>query len=131
MPAASLQLLPEGRYDLNVTVTTERQRRHHDYFPVTVDTTPPDFSFDTPAGDGVLNIAEQANGFSFSGAGTEGDSVSVTLNGVTYTGTVEAGGNWTLAVPPAALAGLTNGISYPVVITVTDEAGTATARTVR
>jgi len=128
VPAASLQLLPEGRYDLNVTVTTLSGNVATTPFPVTVDTTPPDFSFDTPAGDGVLNIAEQANGFSFSGAGTEGDSVSVTLNGVTYTGTVEAGGNWTLAVPPAALAGLTNGISYPVVITVTDEAGNSNSQ---
>ncbi|SFN17405.1 Ig-like domain (group 3) [Candidatus Pantoea varia] len=128
VPAANLQQLPDGRYDLNVTVTTVSGNAATTPFPITVDTTAPDFSIDTPAGDGVLNIAEQNAGFSFSGAGTEGDRVSVTLNGVTYTGTVDGEGNWTLAVPPAALAGLTNGTSYPVVVTVTDEAGNSSSQ---
>lgn len=128
VPAASLQQLTDGRYDLNVTVTTVGGNVVTTPFPVTVDTTPPDFSFVTPAGDGVLNIAEQANGFSFSGAGTEGDRVSVTLNGVTYTGTVNSENNWALTVPPAALAGLTNGSTYPVVVTVTDEAGNSSSQ---
>lgn len=128
VPAASLQQLPDGRYDLNVTVTSVGGNVATTPVGVTVDTTPPDFSINPPAGDGVLNIAEQTAGFSFSGAGTEGDRVSVTLNGVTYTGTVDGDGNWALAVPPAALAGLTNGASYPVVVTVTDEAGNSSSQ---
>ncbi|WHQ76584.1 Ig-like domain-containing protein [Pantoea sp. Lij88] len=128
VPSADLQQLPDGRYDLNVTVTTVGGNVVTTPVGVIVDTTPPDFSIDPPAGDGVLNIAEQAAGFSFSGAGTEGDRVSVTLNGVTYTGNVEGDGSWTLAVPPAALAGLTNGTTYPVVVTVTDEAGNSNSQ---
>ncbi|MFP3500100.1 hypothetical protein SB759_38420, partial [Pseudomonas sp. SIMBA_059] len=65
-----------------MTVTTVSGNVTTTPFPVTVDTTAPDFSIAAPAGDGVLNIAEQAAGFSFSGAGSEGDRVSVTLNGV-------------------------------------------------
>ncbi|KGD76145.1 Ig-like domain-containing protein [Pantoea vagans] len=128
VPAADLQQLTDGRYDLNVTVTSVSGNVATTPLPVTVDTTAPDFSINAPAGDGVLNIAEQAAGFSFSGAGSEGDRVSVTLNGVTYTGTVDANGNWGLAVPPAALAGLTNGTSYPVVVTVTDAAGNSSSQ---
>lgn len=128
VPAADLQQLADGRYDLSVTVTTVSGNVVTTPFPVTVDTTVPDFSVNTPAADGVLNIAEQAGGFSFSGAGSEGDRVSVTLNGVTYTGTVDGDGNWALTVPPAALAGLTNGSSYPVVVTVTDAAGNSSSQ---
>lgn len=128
VPSADLQQLPDGRYDLNVTVTTVSGNVATTPFPVTVDTTAPDFSVNTPAEDGVLNSTEQAAGFSFSGAGSEGDLVSVTLNGVTYTGTVDGEGNWALAVPPAALAGLTNGSSYPVVVTVTDAAGNSSSQ---
>ncbi|MCP1205135.1 Ig-like domain-containing protein [Pantoea sp. B550] len=128
VPAADLQQLTDGRYDLNVTVTSVSGNVATTPLPVTVATTAPDFSINAPAGDGVLNIAEQAAGFSFSGAGSDGDRVSVTLNGVTYTGTVDADGNWALAVPPAALAGLTNGSSYPVVVTVTDAAGNSSSQ---
>lgn len=128
VPAADLQQLTDGRYDLNVTVTSVSGNVATTPLPITVDTTAPDFSINAPAGDGVLNIAEQAAGFSFSGAGSDGDRVSVTLNGVTYTGTVDADGNWALAVPPAALAGLTNGSSYPVVVTVTDAAGNSSSQ---
>ncbi|WP_337010030.1 Ig-like domain-containing protein [Pantoea sp. AS142] len=128
VPAANLQQLPDARYDFNLTVTTVGGNVATIPFPVTVDTIAPDFSMNTPAVDGVLNIAEQAAGFSFSGAGSEGDRVSVTLNGVTYTGTVDGEGSWALAVPPTALAGLTNGSSFPVVVTVTDAAGNSSSQ---
>ncbi|WP_244557178.1 Ig-like domain-containing protein, partial [Pantoea deleyi] len=52
----------------------------------------------------------------------------MTLNGVTYTGTVDETGNWSLPVPPAALAGLTNGSSYQVVVTVTDAIGNSNSQ---
>ncbi|MGJ0127378.1 Ig-like domain-containing protein [Pantoea sp. RHCKP32] len=128
LPSADLQSLNDGRYDLNVTVTTANGNVATTPFPVTVDTAAPDFSLNTPAGDGILNNAEQAAGFSFSGSGSAGDRVSVTLNGVTYTGTVDEAGNWSLPVPPAALAGLTNGSSYPVVVTVTDAIGNSNSQ---
>ena len=128
VPRADLQALNDGRYDLNVTVTSVGGNSNSSVLPVTVDTTAPDFSLNPPAGDGVLNGAEQAAGFSFSGTGSEGDRVSLTLNGVTYTGTVNIDGNWSLALPPAALAGLNNGSSYPVVVTVSDAAGNSSSQ---
>ncbi|MER5028783.1 Ig-like domain-containing protein [Pantoea anthophila] len=128
LPSDDLSQLADGRYDLSVTVTTVGGNVATTPVPVTVDTSVPDFSINPPAGDGVLNLAEQAAGFSFSGAGSEGDQVSLTLNGVTYTGTVGADGLWTLAVPPAALAGLASGSSYPVVVTVTDAAGNSSSQ---
>ncbi|MBZ6395095.1 MULTISPECIES: Ig-like domain-containing protein [Pantoea] len=128
VPRADLQALTDGRYDLNVTVTSASGNSNTSALPLTVDTAAPDFSLNSPAGDGVLNGAEQAAGISFSGTGSEGDRVSLTLNGVTYTGTVNADGNWSLDVPPAALAGLTNGSSYPVVVTVSDTAGNSSSQ---
>lgn len=128
VPRADLQALNDGRYDLNVTVTSVGGNSNSSVLPVTVNTTAPDFSLNPPAGDGVLNGAEQAAGFSFSGTGSEGDRVSLTLNGVTYTGTVNIDGNWSLAVPSAALAGLSNGSSYPVVVTVSDVAGNSSSQ---
>ncbi|MGK3141503.1 Ig-like domain-containing protein [Pantoea sp. C2G6] len=128
LPGADLQSLADGRYDLSVTATSAGGNSLTRPLPVTVDTRAPDFSLNPPAGDGVLNSAEQAAGFSFSGAGSEGDRVSLTLNGVTYSGSVDGNGEWTLAVPPAALAALTNGSSYPVVVTVTDSAGNSSSQ---
>src|SRR5690606_24131967 len=54
---------------------------------------------------------------------TAGDEVTLTVNGVDYTGTVAAGGTWTIAVAGSDLAAAD---SLAVSITTTDAAGNST-----
>ncbi|MEW5020361.1 Ig-like domain-containing protein, partial [Enterobacter hormaechei] len=51
-----------------------------------------------------------------------GQTVTVSLNGKDFTTTVSANGSWTLNVPAADLAGLTDG-SVTVTASVSDKAG--------
>ncbi len=125
LPAADLQALTDGRYDLNVTVTSASGNSGTTSSPLTIDATAPTLTVDAFAGDGVLNAGEQAAGISFTGSGSAGDSVSVSLNGVTYTGTVGTNGEWALDVPASDLSSLTNG-NYPVTVTISDAAGNTT-----
>ncbi|GHL75674.1 hypothetical protein ECZU34_34220 [Escherichia coli] len=55
-----------------------------------VDATAPTFAINTIATDDILNAAEAGNPLTISGSSTAeaGQTVTVTLNGVTYTGTV-------------------------------------------
>jgi hypothetical protein len=52
-----------------------------------------------------------------------GQTVTVTLNGKTYSGIVQSDGTWSIAVGNADLAALTNGTAYTVASTITDLAG--------
>ena len=51
------------------------------------------------AGDDIVNIAEQAAGFTISGTVADGGTVEVTLDGGTPRGTTETGTTWTLDIP--------------------------------
>ena len=122
VPAADLQALNDGRYDLTVTVTSPGGNEATTAYPVTVDTTAPDFSVNTPAGDGTLNASEQEAPLVLSGSGSAGDSVNVELNGVSYSTTIGSDGNWSLEVPVSDLSALNSG-SNPISVTVSDTAG--------
>ncbi|WP_318370601.1 Ig-like domain-containing protein [Enterobacter sp.] len=94
----------------------------------------PDFTLGQLFGDGVLNSSEAAAGQVLSGnsgATGAGQTVTVTVNGVPYnTGaTVGANGDWSVTLPPAAFAGLTNGQQQTVVVTVTDSFGNSDSAT--
>ena len=56
----------------------------------TLDTTAPTIAIATISGDDRLNLAESASNLTISGTTTDGQTVSVVLNGHTYTGTVTA-----------------------------------------
>lgn len=127
IPAADLQALNDGRYDLNVTVTSPGGNQATTPYPVTVDATAPDFSVNAPAGDGTLNASEQRAPLILSGTGGVGDNVNVQLNGVNYTTTINNDGNWSLEVPASDLARLNNG-SNPINVTVSDAAGNSSTQ---
>ncbi|AHA63380.1 Membrane glycoprotein [Shigella dysenteriae 1617] len=61
-----------------------------------VDATAPTLAINTIATDDILNAAEAGNPLTISGSSTAeaGQTVTVTLNGVTYSGTVQADGSW-------------------------------------
>ena len=54
---------------------------------------------DNIAGDDIVNIAEQAAGFTISGTVDTGATVEVTLDGGAARGTTETGTTWTLDIP--------------------------------
>ena len=124
IPAADVGALAAG----TVTVTVAGQSSagnpvsiSHD---VTVDLATVAISIDAIASDDVINAAEAKSDLTVSGTSTAeaGQTVTVSLNGKDYTTTVSADGSWTLNVPAADLAGLTDG-SVTVTASVSDKAG--------
>ncbi|UKJ77352.1 DUF4347 domain-containing protein [Azospirillum brasilense] len=98
---------------------------------VSVDRTPPTLAIATVAGDNVLNAADSAVGQTVSGVtnGVEdGQTITVTLNGKTYSTTV-TNNRWGLTVPSTDLLALTDGTSYTVTASLTDAAGNPTQAT--
>lgn len=126
IPASALAGVTDGPYTLTVTATPTTGQPVTVDRTVTVDLTPPALIVATISGDGSLNASEQGQPLAISGTGEVGDSIRVTLNGVTYQGTVDGDGNWTVAVPAADATALTNG-TYPVTVTATDVAGNSTS----
>ncbi|MCM4498737.1 Ig-like domain-containing protein, partial [Escherichia coli] len=76
-----------------------------------VDATAPTLAINTIATDDILNAAEAGNPLTISGSSTAeaGQTVTVTLNGVTYSGSVQADGSWSVSVPANVLQALGNG----------------------
>ncbi|MGH8466635.1 MAG: Ig-like domain-containing protein, partial [Pseudomonas sp.] len=95
---------------------------------VLVDTTLPTVTINAFTGDDVLNSTESKSAQLITGtadAGDVGRVVVVNLNGKTYSGTVQAGGTWSVSVPAADLQALPQGSGATNVIsaTLTDAAG--------
>lgn len=81
----------------------------------------------TLAGDGMLNAQEAQNALVISGQTVNvapGTTVTVTINGKTYTTTVGADNTWSLTVPAADVQAFPDG-PLPVRVTTTDTAGHA------
>ncbi|MEX0327818.1 MAG: Ig-like domain-containing protein [Ruegeria sp.] len=89
-----------------------------------VDTVPPTLTISPVSGDGVLNALEQGADLTVSGTtdAENGQMVTVSLNGETYT-TTASGGNWNVSVPAADLQGLTDGETIAITADVSDRAG--------
>lgn len=114
LPIITLQALAEGAATLSATVTDSFNNPPASpaTAPFTVDTIAPNVEVTQIAGDGIINIPEQAGGFTVSGTSNaeEGQLVTVLIDGVaaTNTGTVDANGTWTVSILPADVAGLIN-----------------------
>jgi len=95
----------------------------------TVDTTAPvvTLSVDDITADNVLNAAESGSSYNVTGTAngefTVGDTVTLTINGVDYTGTVDAAGDYSIAVPGATLSADTSVVAS---ISSADAAGNVT-----
>ncbi|WP_338557206.1 Ig-like domain-containing protein [Erwinia sp. E_sp_B04_8] len=126
LPAAILQALPQGENPLNITVTDPVGNSASLAGNFTVDTGVPTLSLDAVSDDNRLSLAEQGQPLTLSGSGDRGDTITVTLNGQSYTATVDGTGSWSIDVPPAALLALTEG-SYDVQVSTTDTAGNTAA----
>ncbi|MDH6097658.1 Ig-like domain-containing protein [Anabaenopsis sp. FSS-46] len=74
---------------------------------LTLDFTPPVAPIINPVtGDNAVNATEAAAGFTITGTGEEGATVTLTLGGTNIgTAVVEEGGNWSLDIAPGQLTG--------------------------
>ncbi|EOX7394688.1 Ig-like domain-containing protein [Enterobacter quasiroggenkampii] len=124
VPAADLSGLKEGDASVQVSVTNVNGNTASSAQAFSVDTTAPTVTINTISGDNMLNAAEAAQDLTLSGTSTAeaGQTVTVTFNGNQYTAQVQADGSWTLDVPAADLAGITDG-NAAVTATVSDKAG--------
>ncbi|MBB9062028.1 Ig-like domain-containing protein [Escherichia coli] len=124
VPAADLATLPDGAANVQASVSSASGNSASATHAYSVDASAPTLTINTIASDDILNATEAGNPLTISGTSTAetGQTVTVTLNGATYTGTVQADGSWSVSVPPSALGALTAS-NYTVSATVNDKAG--------
>lgn len=108
--------LPGGEYEADISVTlTDGDQTATATDVLVVDTIANvSVEVETVEADGVVNAAEESDGFTLTGATEEGSSVVVTINGQEYDATV-TGSDWALDVP----AGTIEGGEYDLEVTVT------------
>ena len=98
---------------------------------VVVNTVTPVIGINTLAADDVINAAEKGEDLLLSGTSNqpEGTTITVNLNGINYSATTDASGNWSVTVPASAVSALGEA-NYTVTASVTDNVGnSAAART--
>ncbi|WP_370972126.1 Ig-like domain-containing protein [Enterobacter wuhouensis] len=124
VPSADLAGLKDGDASVQVSVSNVNGNSASAGREYSVDATAPSVTINTIATDDILNATEAQSDLAISGTSTAeaGQTVTVSLNGKDYTATVSADGSWTLNVPAADLAGLTDG-SVTVTASVSDKAG--------
>ncbi|AOR64367.1 Ig-like domain-containing protein [Pectobacterium wasabiae] len=130
--SSDLLALPDGTATISASVANPND------VPVTASRTIdvhinnlPQPTIDQPFGDGILNIIESASGQNLTGKtgiSGGGQSVTVTLNGKTYTATVDNQGNWSTALPAADLQSLLTGVQT-IRVEATDTAGNSIENT--
>ncbi|WP_338557337.1 Ig-like domain-containing protein [Erwinia aphidicola] len=129
VPASALQALASGTATFSATVTNASGQTATDTHNFTVEPTVvpgvPTLTIGTFAGDNVLDGAEKQTSQLLSGTTTNvqaGQTVTITLNGVSYTASVQANGSWSVSVPASALQALASGTAT-LSATVTNASG--------
>ncbi|HFG3507735.1 TPA: Ig-like domain-containing protein [Escherichia coli] len=124
VPAADLASLPDGAANVQASVSSASGNNASATHAYSVDASAPTLTINIIASDDILNATEAGNPLTISGTSTAetGQTVTVTLNGATYTGNVQEDGSWSVSVPTSALVALTAS-NYTVSATVNDKAG--------
>ena len=124
VPAADLATLPDGAANVQASVSSASGNSASATHAYSVDASAPTLTINTIASDDILNATEAGSPLTISGTSTAetGQTVTVTLNGATYTGNVQADGSWSVSVPTSALGAL-SASNYTVSATVNDKAG--------
>ncbi|MGO2460303.1 MAG: Ig-like domain-containing protein [Ewingella sp.] len=131
IPSADLQALPEGSNPIVVVASDNAGNSTTINSNVTVDLSAPTLTVNPLAGDGIVSSAEAAAAIELTGTASvseAGKTITVTLNGATYTGVVGGDGSWTVNIPAGVLNGVASG-QYPLSVSLTDEAGNTTTQT--
>lgn len=126
VPAADLVGLTNGServsasaVDVNGVTVTVEQSLNSEVNPLFQPVINPPFD------DGYLNASEAGSAQTLSGTTGvvgAGQTVSVVLGGITYSGTVDAQGNWSISIPSATLQSLPEGVTN-LPVTFGDNAG--------
>ncbi|EOT1259124.1 Ig-like domain-containing protein [Cronobacter sakazakii] len=128
LPAADLQALADGQQPLTVSLSDAVGNSVTINHPVTIDAsaaTLPVLSINPLSGDGYLNAFEHTRPLLLSGTSTNveaGQTVTLTLNGKTYTATTQSDGSWSVEVPATDVLLLTDQ-QWTVNASVTDTSG--------
>ncbi|XSF42605.1 BapA prefix-like domain-containing protein [Cronobacter dublinensis] len=133
LPASALQTLPQGLNTITVSLVDVNGNTVNQTVDINVDTVAPTLQL-TPFTDGVLGGEQTATDQILrgsTGVAEEGQIVTITLNGKTYTAVVEADGRWQAAIPAADLQALQDGQQYVLGVSITDLAGNTTTSETR
>ncbi len=125
LSASEASALPQGTSTVEVrTLDSGGQELSASTVTVTVDTIPPTLSISGFSDGAVLNSSEQATDLVVSGTtdAENGQTVTITVDGQTYGGTV-SNGKWSATVPAADLVALPDGATIAVTADVSDRAG--------
>ncbi|MEP8991868.1 Ig-like domain-containing protein [Enterobacter hormaechei] len=130
LPASVVQGLTDGTWTINVSVTDQSGNTGSSSVDVVVNTVTPVIGINTLAADDVINAAEKGEDLLLSGTSNqpEGTTITVNLNGINYTATTDASGNWRVTVPASAVSALGEA-NYTVTASVTDSVGNSAAAT--
>ncbi|HEY1844952.1 MAG TPA: Ig-like domain-containing protein, partial [Buttiauxella sp.] len=125
VPAADMAGISDGTAAISASVADKAGNEASIGSSILVDTSVPELTINTVAGDDIINLAEHAQALIISGSCTNaqaGDVVTVTLNGKTYTTVLDGSGHWSLGVPASDVGALANS-DYTIHATLTDKAG--------
>ncbi|WP_241029959.1 MULTISPECIES: Ig-like domain-containing protein [Citrobacter] len=125
IPASDLASLADGSYTVHVIAKDASGNTSTTSKTILVDTQTPVVVISNVTSDNIINSTEAASDQQIYGKvinGAAGDTITVTLNGKTYTTTVNADMTWSVNVPSADLGDLNNG-KNTVTVTVTDNHG--------
>ncbi|WP_239344633.1 Ig-like domain-containing protein [Ruegeria sp. Ofav3-42] len=126
IPAADLAALADGgAFIITADVTdSDGLAANQVSVPISKDVTAPTLTIDGFSGGTVMNAAEQGTDLTINGStnAEDGQTVTVSLNGQSYTGTA-SGGVWSATVPASHLAALSDGATVAVTADVADAAG--------
>ncbi|HFI1085644.1 TPA: Ig-like domain-containing protein [Enterobacter hormaechei] len=130
LPASVVQGLTDGTWTIHVSVTDQSGNTGSSSVDVVVNTVTPVIGINTLAADDVINAAEKGEDLLLSGTSNqpEGTTITVNLNGINYTATTDASGNWSVTVPASAVSALGEA-NYTVTASVTDNVGNSAAAT--
>ncbi|SQC93563.1 Uncharacterised protein [Cedecea neteri] len=132
VPASAVSALKNGTATITATLTDSAGNEGTNSHTVEVNAARIGLTIDTISQDDVINAAEALQDLVISGGSTElavGTQVTVTLNGIQYSATVQQGGSWSVTVPANQVQNLAHGSGYTVMASATDSANNATSAT--
>ncbi|ELV3468289.1 Ig-like domain-containing protein [Enterobacter asburiae] len=132
VPASVISALNDGTVTLSATITDSAGNSSTQTHDVVVNTASVALTINTLSGDDVINAAEAGSSLVINGSSAQfasGTQVTVTLNGKSYTATIQSDGSWTTTVPAADVGALTDGASYQVSVSAQDSAGNSASAT--
>lgn len=104
VPASVISALNDGTVTLSATITDSAGNSSTQTHDVVVNTASVALTVNTLSGDDVINAAEAATSLVINGSSAQfasGTVVTVTLNGKSYTATIQSDGSWSTTVPAA------------------------------